>query len=167
MYRPWRGHRDLRIFFLLFISVSVLLEATFLNYLRLFSVKPQLMIIGVVLSSLYLPLGWALALALYAGLLMDVFSVCPWGINTFLYPALSFAIISFGRRISLDENSIRAALLFLCVIAVDIAARAISILLGQEVVSAVIFMRIVFLESVYTTVIYFALSKMSKPVFER
>ncbi len=166
MYKLGRRYRDPKLFFFLFITVSVLLQATSLNYLRLFSVKPQLPIIGVVLSSLYLPAGWALSLALFAGILKDIFSIQYWGVNTFLCPALSFTIISLSRKISLDDLSVRACLICLSLITVNIAARIIFIILGQQTVSAGAFLRITFLESLYSSVIFLPLFKLIKPVIE-
>ncbi len=148
--------------FFIFVLIAGLLEATFLNYLKIFNVKPNLILCLVVLASLYLDRGKSLGLACFSGILKDIFSIQFFGINTLLFPFWSFTIIKLSKKISLDNDFICATLIFITVIAHNIAATLIFISLNKAVVPWGIFLRITFLESLYTTAVFPLVSKAIK-----
>ncbi|MEI6631983.1 MAG: rod shape-determining protein MreD, partial [bacterium] len=75
--------------FLLSIALLALLQATVLDYLKFFWVKPDLLLAVVVIASLSFRMRWAILSAFLAGFLKDVMGVYPFGINTIFFPLYS------------------------------------------------------------------------------
>lgn len=137
---------------LLIIIILAILQVTVFNYFRVFSVKPDLLLIIVVLAGLSFGLREALFFSILAGILKDIFSINAFGINTLLFPLWSFLTIKLSREVSLENNFIRAVLVFIMVVLNDIAARLINLTLGNFIPMG-IFLRVTFLESLYTALV--------------
>lgn len=153
--------------FFIFVLIAGLLEATFLNYFKIFNVKPNLILSLIVIASLYLDRGESLALACFSGILKDIFSIQVFGINTLLFTLWSFTIIKLSRQIPLDSNYIRLGLIFIIVIIHDIAATLILLSLNKAVVPWGIYLRITFLESLYTLAVFPLLFRVVKPALPK
>ena len=69
-----------------------IIQVTFLNYLKVFTVEPDLLLICAVIAALIFPLKWALFFCLLAGIFKDVFGADVFAINTVLFPLLGFLI---------------------------------------------------------------------------
>lgn len=137
----------------LLVLISALLQATVLQGLRIFYVKPDLLFICVVFLSLSCETKTALGLSLLAGILKDIFSVNAFGVSTLLFSLSSLFILKLSRKISLDNDALRAALVFLLMLANGIASRFIFLFLGNFI-SIGIFLRVVLLESLYTAAVF-------------
>lgn len=138
------------IFFII-ILVWALFEVTVLDSFKVFGVKPNLLLINVVIMGLVFPLKWAFILSVFAGILKDSLSATAFGLNLLLFPLWSFLIIKLSRKISLDSNFLRVTLVFIIVVANNIMVRPIYLLLGQFIPLG-IFLRTTILEAVYTAV---------------
>lgn len=149
--------------FLFIIVILGLLQATILDYISIFNVKPDLVLVSMVITSLYSPLKWALVLAVFAGLLKDALALNTFAINTLLFPLWSFLIIKLSKKISLDNNFIPAALIFVIIVSHDIAMRLLCLFLGQFM-SLGIFLRTAFLEALYTALIFPLVFKLLKMI---
>jgi len=150
------------IFFILVLA-AVLLEATVLNSFRLFYAKPALVFTCVVLSAFYLDLGPALLLALFAGILQDIFSASLYGIHTLLYPVWTYLIIKVTAKMSLENDYLRMGLAAIFLLIYDIFARLVLISLGKPALALGIFLRITFFELFYTSAVFLLLSKFIRP----
>ena len=150
--------------FLCFILLAVLLEASVLNYFKIFYAKPALVFACVVLSALYLDTKYALMLAVFAGILQDTFGIAAYGIHTLLYPACVFLIIKLTSKVSLDNNYLLTGLLVILLIINDISARLILISSGNAVPALGIFLRIAFFRLIYTAAVFPLLLKIAKPI---
>lgn len=154
--------------FFVFALIAVFLETTFLNYFKVFNVKPNLVLSLVVLASLYLDLRLSLALAIFSGILKDVFIIGSVGINTLLFPLWSFAVIKLSREISLDNNYLRLGLVFIIAVLHDIAASLILFSLEvKSVVALGVFLRITILESLYTAAVFPLVSRIIRPALPK
>lgn len=154
--------------FFVFALIAVFLETAFLNYFKVFNVKPNLVLSLVVLGSLYLDLRLSLALAIFSGILKDVFVIGSVGINTLLFPLWSFAAIKLSREISLDNNYLRLGLVFIIVFLHDIAASLILFSLEVKAVVALgMFLRITILESLYTAAVFPLVSRIIRPLLPK
>jgi rod shape-determining protein MreD len=132
--------------FFIAAGISVLLEATVLNGLRVFGVQPQIALVCVVLASLYLDSAAALGLAIFAGLLKDIFSPCQLGMNTLFFVFCAWAVRKLSRKISLETNY-----LVLGLICAVVVLRGI-IFSGTAPVG--ICLRIIILETAYTAAVF-------------
>lgn len=136
------------------IFIAAILQATLLDSFKLFNVKPDLLLIAVVITALYFNfnLKWALGLAIFAGILKDVFSLNPFGLNLFLFPLWSLLIIKLSRQITLESNFVRIPLLFIIVVLNDMIIKLICFS-GGQFIPAGIYLRTLFFESLYTAAI--------------
>jgi rod shape-determining protein MreD len=137
------------LFFLLALFVIVVIQATVLDYLRVFGVKPDLLIGFAVIISVYSDLRWALFFSILAGLFKDLLGSSGFGINIFLLPLWSYLIWKLSRKISIDDTIGISVTAFLTVLVNDIASHMLYIYLGKYV-SLGIFLRIMLIGSLYT-----------------
>lgn len=138
-----------KLIFTVTVIVSALLQTTILNYVRIFNVKPDLLLISVIIASLSFAPVWAISLSIFAGILKDIFSVNVFGINTLLFFLWSLSIIKLSRKITFDNNYIRLALMSIIAILNNIIMRLLFLFLGNFI-SWGIFLRIMLIESLYT-----------------
>lgn len=141
------------LIFIAAIAIFALLQATVLNYVNIFNVKPDLLLISVIIASLFFEPVWAIFLSLFAGILKDIFSVNAFGLNSLLFFLWSFLIIKLSRKIIFDSNYIRLALIFVVAILNNIIVRLTFLFLGNFI-SLGLFLRVTFIESLYTALIF-------------
>ncbi len=139
-------------FFLLIIFICALLQSTILNTFRILAVKPDLILVCVVLASVSLDWKWALSCALFAGILKDTFGQAALGINTLLFPLWSYLLAKLSRKISLDDSLVLTAAAFSVIFLNDIVGHFINLYLGKFV-STGIFLRITFIEASYSALV--------------
>lgn len=140
--------------FLVIIVILSIFQVTILDYFKIFDARADLFLVSIMVVSLNFGLKWALSLSIFAGILKDALSINTFGINTLLFPLWSFLIIKLSKKISLDNNFIVLAVLCIIVILNDIITRLIFSFFGHFVPMG-IFLRITFLESLYTTLVLF------------
>ena len=138
--------------FIAAIIISALLQTTILNCVNIFNVKPDLLLISVIIASLSFKPQWAISLSTFAGILKDIFSVNVFGLNTILFFLWSFLIIKLSRKILFDSNYVRFVLIFIIAILNNIIIRLIFLFL-DNFISLGLFLRITFIESLYTALI--------------
>jgi rod shape-determining protein MreD len=153
-----------KLFFLLFILLSVFFEVVFLDIFRIFNVKPNLLLIIVVVASLCFELRWALFFSILAGASKDIFCANLIGVNTLMFTLLSFLIYKLSREITLDSNLVSIVLIFFIVLVNDIIIRLVFVYLGKYIPLG-IFLRTTFLEALYTMLIAPLVFKIIKPEF--
>jgi len=139
------------IFFLIVIVLG-LLQATILNYFKVFGAGPDLLLITVVVASLVFEFRWAFVLSVFAGLFKDVFGTNVFGINTLLFPLWSFLIVRLNKEITLDYNFIRMVLAFIVSILHN-TITGLTLIYSGNLIPLGLFLRIVFIQSVYTAVV--------------
>ncbi len=151
-------------FFLGIIAAAALIQTTILDYISIFHVKPDLLLICVVCASLFFEFKWAMLLSISAGFSKDILSINTFGINTILFPLLSLSLIKLSREISLDNNFILMAAVFMIVLISDIIVRLIFLFMGNSIPCG-IFLRIAFLEAFYTAAVFPLVLKVVRPLF--
>ncbi len=136
------------------IVIFSILEVTILDYFKIFNIKPDLFLIGVLMASLSFSFQPRLAILLSAssGMLKDILGINAFGINTLLFALWSFLIIKLSRKITLDNNLISAGVMFIIVILNGAAIKIIFLFSGKFMPWAV-FLRTAFLESLYTALV--------------
>lgn len=139
------------IFFII-VFILAIFEVTLLDSFKVFGVKPNLLLISIVIASLTFDFKQALGISVFAGILKDIFALNSFGINILLFPLSSFVVMKLSQKISLDNNYIRSVLIFIIVILNDIITRLIFISLGRFIPLG-IFLGITFLEAFYTALI--------------
>jgi len=150
--------------FLFIIIACALLQITILNYIKIFNVKPDLLFISVVITSLLLEFRSAVLFSIFAGILKDALSINAFGINTILFALSCCLIIALSKKISLDNNLIRMASVFVIMLINNIITRLIFLFLGNFI-SLGVFLRVTFIESLYTALVLPLALKIIKPLF--
>ena len=140
--------------FLFTIIIFSIIQVTILDSIKILNVKPDLLLISMVIAALYFELKWALFLGIFAGLLKDTLSINTFGISILLFPLWSFLIIKLSKKISMDNNFICAVFVFFIMIFNTIITRLILLFFGKSSISLGIFVRIAFIESLYTALIW-------------
>lgn len=151
-------------FFLLIIVIFSILQVTILDNFRIFNVKPDLLLISVVIASLNFEFKWALSLSIFIGILKDALCINTFGINTLLFPLWAFIIIKLSKKISVDNNFIRAIFVFIIAIFNIIITKLVFLFLNNFVIPWGIFIRTAFIESSYTTLIFPLVFRIIKPL---
>lgn len=146
--------------FIVIIIIFGLLQTTILNYVNIFNIKPDLLLISVIIASLFFEPIWAISLSIFAGILKDVFSLNAFGMHTILFFLWSFLIIKLSRKITLDNNYIKLVLIFIIAILNNIIIRLIFLFLGNFI-SLGLFLRISFIEPLYTAFIFLLVLKFT------
>lgn len=152
-----------KIHFFLIMLILGVLQATILNSFSVFGIKPDVLLISVVIASLSFELKWALAFSVFAGIVKDVLGVYTIGINTLIFPLWTYLIIRLSKKISLDNNLMPALFILVISTANNIIIKLIFSSFQNLVIPLGIFVRIMFLESIYTAFIFHFILKFTKP----
>lgn len=150
--------------FLVIVLLLGLLQVTILDWIKLFNLKPDLLLISVVIAALFFNLRWALFFSLFAGIFKDAFATLPFGINTFLFVLWALCIVRLSRQISLEENLLRLVLIFVIALLQNIIT-GLALVYSGNFIALGIFLRIVLLGSLYTAVAFALVSRIIKPVY--
>jgi len=146
------------------ILILGLLQVTVLNYFRIFLVKPDLLLISLVIISLYLGSLWqVLVFGVIIGMLKDVLSLNISSLNIILFPLWGLAIVKLSKKIVIDTDIIRGLLILIIVILNGVIVRLMYLPAGI-VISSGIFFKILVLESLYTALVAPLLFKLIHPL---
>ncbi|MCM8801623.1 MAG: rod shape-determining protein MreD [Candidatus Omnitrophica bacterium] len=149
--------------FVVLIIILVLFEAVALDYLKLFSTKPDLLLAMVLIWAIFLRPTDAFKLGVLAGFLKDLFSENIFGINTLLFPCWVWVSLQLSKRIAVDNHFIRMLLLFILSILTNIVYRLVMLSMGIYI-PWVISLRIIILSSFYTACLLPILLKITYPL---
>ncbi|MFH0790697.1 MAG: rod shape-determining protein MreD [Candidatus Omnitrophota bacterium] len=143
--------RKAAFFFL--ILIFGLIQATILNYFRIFLVKPDFLFVIIVIASLCFRPFWSVTFSIFAGFLKDVLGGSgAFGINTVLFPLWSLLVIRLDREVSIDHHLSRAVLILIVVFLNDLIVRLIFLSSGTFIPFRV-FSWVIILESFYTALV--------------
>ncbi len=153
-----------KIFFLLIILAVSLFQVTLLDYFKVFGVKPDLLLCCMLIASLYFEFKWAILFSILSGILKDALAGYAFGINTALFLLWSYAIIRLARSISVDNNFMPLAFIIVISMVNDIILRPVFFSFLNLSIPLGIFLRITFLESLYTALAFLLLFRFVRPV---
>jgi len=157
----------MRIFYLIVIILIIfLLQVTFLDYFIFLNIMPDLLLVLLVLVSLRMSFSsWPIVLGLIAGLLKDASGIGGFGLNSLLFPFWCFLVLNLSRKITLENNYLQALLVFLVALLHNIITGLAVIYMGRYILPG-IFLRIVFLDSLYTAITLPLLTRVINPLFK-
>ncbi len=147
--------------FLIITLILGVFQFTFLNYFRIFGIKPDLLLAAVVCAGLFLETRQAILFGMFAGIFKDIFGVGVFGLDVILFSLWGFLSVNISRKISIDDSVAAALLVFIIALLQNIASGLILGLSGSFVPFG-IFLRIVFLGSLYTALSLPLILKVSK-----
>ena len=149
--------------FFFFILLCALLQPTLLDAFRIFGVKPDLLLLSVVVASINFKLRSALFFSILSGILKDAFSVHSFGLNTLLFPLWTLALFFLAKEVQLDDDYIRIGLVLVVALLHNLTQGFMIVYFGG-VVPFGIFLRLTFLGVVYTTAVFCLLLRYVFPL---
>ncbi|MFA4889358.1 MAG: hypothetical protein WC628_07295 [Candidatus Omnitrophota bacterium] len=140
-----------KLIFIALIAACGIIQLMFPQYLRVFGIKPDLILACVVVANLTFEFRWAFALSLLAGIFKDSLIISSFGSNTVLFAIWSLLVCEIKRRFSLDYILVQVILLWVIALLQNLST-AIIVISSGNIVPAGIFLRIVFLGALYTAI---------------
>jgi rod shape-determining protein MreD len=150
-------------FFAVILAVAIF-QISLGEALRIFNVKPELLLASVVLFTLICEFRLAVALGIIAGMLKDILSINNAAVNTILFPLWSILVIQAARKISLDTPARQGCLVAVVVMMNSLVLQLFIFPAGGKV-PAGIFLRTLFLEPLYTAAVVLAGLRFFKRYF--
>ncbi|MCX5710496.1 MAG: rod shape-determining protein MreD [Candidatus Omnitrophica bacterium] len=147
--------------FLTLILALGLIQATVLDIFKVFNIKPDLLLILVVIAALRYELKWVIIFSFAAGFFKDIFSVQSFGMNSALFVMWGYLITRVNREVSIDYDLIRLALMAVVAALNFILTQAILVYLGNYIPLGV-FLRGIILQVIYTSLIFPLVYKLIK-----
>lgn len=138
---------------LLFILAIVfaLLQVTFLETFRFLGIKPDLIFMIMLIGSMNLKSRQAYKLAIFCGMLKDIFSINIFAINTLFYTASCFLLKKLSTKIQMENIFLRGSFILLLVLLQDMGMGVIF-LFGGNFINWAVFLSRAFLGSLYTAI---------------
>lgn len=152
--------------FFVFVVVVGLLQISILEGVKIAGIKPDLLLIAMVLASLMFDLPQAVIISLLCGLMKDIFGPSLFGPNIVFFTVWSILIIRLAREISIDNNYLRSALVFVVSLVHAISSGLFFIAAGSFVPFG-IFLKIVVLGSIYTALALPLVVKVMQPLYPK
>jgi rod shape-determining protein MreD len=150
-----------KIIFGFIIIACAILQTAFLNSFQIITVKPDLLLISVAIAAFNFDLKWVLIFGIFSGILKDALIINTFGINTLLFPFWGFLIIQISKKLSLENYYLRFALLIILVALNNVSLKSIFFILAKHIPWGV-FLRVTFLECLYTALILPLLFKIAR-----
>ncbi|MFH1577894.1 MAG: rod shape-determining protein MreD [Candidatus Omnitrophota bacterium] len=138
-----------QIYAFLILFIAGLTQATLLNYFRIFSVKPDIILAVLIISSLFLNLGWSVSLAFFGGIFCDLMGNLPYGFNAILFILSIILVKRISSKLSVENIFIRNAVICLIIVLNNLAVRFILLALGSSLAFG-IFLRFTVIQSILT-----------------
>lgn len=140
------------------LVLSVILQSTFFDHIKIFNVKPDLMLIAIVIISLSLDFKWIMVFSYFSGFLKDVLAALPLGVNTLVLPLIAFFIFRLSKRIVLETNYAISITIFMASLFENLIVSLLLIALEFDI-SIGVFFRLTIISSIYTSVVFLLTSK--------
>ncbi|HNX81667.1 MAG TPA: rod shape-determining protein MreD [Candidatus Omnitrophota bacterium] len=140
------------LFFLIILAVACM-QATVLNCVSLFGVKPDVLLLLVIVCGLYFSPGWALGYSIVAGCCKDLFTASGWGINIVLFAVLSILLEMLRKRIRFDNQNIRLSVVYLSCLAYYLSS--VVFIPRSSVIPTGVFLRSILVGPIYGAALFF------------
>ncbi|MBU4376972.1 MAG: rod shape-determining protein MreD [Candidatus Omnitrophica bacterium] len=135
------------------ILLAFFLQVSLANSLSLFGAKPSFPIILAVFFALFTDERYGFETAFFAGILLDIFSLRLFGLNTILFSIVGYFIGRFNTKIYRESMATHAILIFLSTIFILSAYRFFLCLENRFLLSNLSF-SFVFSPSTFLSAIY-------------
>lgn len=152
--------------FFVFIVLCALIQISVLQVVRVFGIKPDLLLIGMVLANLLFDTPQAIIVSLFCGLMKDIFAPTLFGPNVILFVVWGLCISRLNREISIDNMYLRVALVFAVSLLHGIASGLYFISAGAYIPFG-IFLKIVVVGSIYTALALPVVVRALQPLYPK
>jgi len=149
--------------FLIVIAVLAVVQVTVLDAARVWGVKPDLLLIAMVIASLSFDFKWAVSFAFICGALKDMFFAMRFGVNAVLFTLLAFSIYKLSRKIFIEDELSCLILAFAVAFANNLVLFFVFLFKSISV-APVSFFRIGLFGSIYTALSFLLIYRLVKPL---
>lgn len=142
------------LFYILWYSILIIFQTTFLNYAEIFNVKPNLMLIFVVLICYFINIKKGVIIGGIMGFLYDILVGKYIGLNTLMFMYIGFLICLFNEKV-LKQPRILISVVSVFVFSniVGLIYFLIHSLAVSEFNFTFLYMSIILPESIYSTIV--------------
>ncbi len=153
-----------RLSFFFFILGLTVLQVSIFSHFRVFSIKPDFLLLSVVAASVNFVPVWAVGFSIFSGFLKDVLGTGGFGLETMLFPLWSILIIKLSRKMPLENELIMALVVFVTVICNALVSRLLLLSFGNYIPSRV-FLKVIIFEPLYTALFSVLIFRIIQPLF--
>lgn len=111
--------RNRRIAIYIILSILLFLELTILDRIRLFGVRPDLLLIATVFFGFHFGVMRGLEIGLASGILKGIFSINDFGLSAFSFLFIGCLAGYFSEKLTRDNFLIQSLLTLLCTFVVS------------------------------------------------
>jgi rod shape-determining protein MreD len=104
--------RKKKIFLIFAIFLAALIQSTFLDYLRIQGIKPDILLVLVIFIGLEADKSFGLKAGLFAGLLKDLLSAGPLGLNTLAFGLTGFILGAYTFKLYRERFVLKLVICF-------------------------------------------------------
>jgi len=152
----------MKISTLIFIMlIAGIFQLTCLEHLNFLGARPDLLLLTAVTAGFFLEFPKALMIAVLAGIFKDAFGLASFGFNIVLFGLWVFLTVKITRKISIEDNLTRTVALFAIALLQNIIS-GFYLTFSGGFVTLGIFLRIVLLGSLYTSLSLPLILKIAK-----
>ncbi|MCM8797167.1 MAG: hypothetical protein NC923_04735 [Candidatus Omnitrophica bacterium] len=149
-----------RYIFIAVLIVSGLLQITILDDLKVFNVKLDLFLVTALSAAFFMNARYAVLFCFFCGLFKDIFVYGTIGINSILFCLWSAIIMRLSRHLTIDNNYVRTVIIFITALLNNIVLGVFVTVYLDKTVPIGIFLRIIILGALYSTVIFGIISSI-------
>ena len=154
-----------QIYAFLVLLIIALLQSTLLNYFCIFNVKPNAIFLTLILFIPFFHLRWLVAFAFFGGIFHDLFSIFPFAPNAVIYILWIIFARQISRRLSMENDFIRSALLCFMILLNNLALQSILFILDNPIAMGT-FLKIISIESIFTLLLALPIYRFFVHLFE-
>ena len=144
---------------ILVLFIIAVLQSTLLNHFRVFNVKPDIILVALIISVSFFDFKWSMVFSFLVGIFRDSFSILPFGLNTIICILWVFLAKQIYRRLSTEDKLISYAVPCMIVLLNNLTLQVILFLLGKTIALS-IFAKVVILEFVFALLLVIPLYKI-------
>ncbi len=105
-------HRKEKVLLTFIIFLAALIQSTFLDYLRIEGIKPDILLCLVIFIGLYAEKSFSLKAGLFAGVLKDVLSGGVLGLNILIFGLVAFFLGSYSSKVYRKNTILQVVICF-------------------------------------------------------
>ncbi len=148
-----------KIKILIFLLLLALLETTGLDSIRIFNVRPDLILIAVIVLGFSYNLSATLMFSFFAGFIKDILSTGPFGLNTFIFVLIGYTVLRLSKRFIIEGLILRIAIISIAVILENLVAGSILSFYASPIALGIL-LRLSLLSAIYTAFFSYPIFKL-------
>jgi len=137
------------LLFVILAFILAYLQADALNYIRIFSSKPDLLLIVTIFVALNSTRYRPIVFALFCGLLKDSLSFATFGLNSFSFCCIAIVVSILNKGLYFESHINYILLVFICALFNSI----VNYIYFFHLISFPVFLRMSFFSITYTAII--------------